>query len=314
MEKVSVIIQNWNGEQYLDECLASIFRQSYKNIETIVVDSASKDNSVRFIRKKFPRVKVIALKKDKGAPYANNLGCMKSSGKYVMFLNNDTKLQKNTIKKLVDKIKNEKTDIVVSPVQLDMEGKAITGAGCPHYWIGGDLYKLFRMKGQSPFYLAIACCMLSKDIFNKNKFNENLFFYEEVEWSWRLLLKNVKLDVIKDSFFHHKMGGTSSSPKVAFNMGKSITATHFLCFKLHSFLFFLPLIFYNYLRVAIVDTYRNRSPLFIQQLFYGIGSVIKNLSLFVKDRRDIQKKRYIGDTEIIKKMIKSVDYTKKMLK
>ena len=232
-EKVSIIIQNWNGEKHLEECLTSIFRQNYKNIEVIVVDSASRDKSVELVKKKFKKVKIIALKKDRGAPYANNLGCTKSTGKYIMFLNNDTKLQKDTIDKLVKKIQDENEEVIVSPVQLDWAGKR-TGAGCPHYWIGGDLHKLFRIKGSKPFYLSISCCMLTRDMFNKNKFNENLFFYEEVEWSWRFHLKKIKIAIVENSFFHHKVGGTVNSPKSAFNTGKSITATHFICFKSHT--------------------------------------------------------------------------------
>ena len=310
MEKVSVIIQNWNGEQYLEECLASIFKQDYKNIEVIVIDSASKDNSVKFIRKNYPKVKIIALNVDKGAPFANNLGCMKSKGKYIMLLNNDTKLQRNTIKKLVERIRNE--EIAVSPVQLDWNNK-ITGAGCPHFWIGGDLYKLFRLRGNSPFYLSIACCMFSHELFNKNKFNENLFFYEEVEWSWRLLIKKIKLEIVEDAFFYHKMGGSSNSFKTAFNIGRSITATHFICFKLPTFLFFLPLIFYNYFRLAFVDMTRSKSTVFIKGLTKGLLSFIKDLNEFVKDRKYIQKNREVSDIEIIKQMIKSFGFIKTKL-
>ena len=63
--RVSIVIQNWNGEDHIKDCLESVFKQDYKNIEVIVVDSGSKDRSLDII-KKYKKVKVIALEKDPG--------------------------------------------------------------------------------------------------------------------------------------------------------------------------------------------------------------------------------------------------------
>ena len=187
--KVSIIIQNWNGEEYLKECLDSVFAQDYKNIEVIVVDSASKDKSLEMI-KKYKKAKLITLQEDKGAPHANNLGCAESKGEYIMLLNNDTMLLNGTIKNLVKMAQDE--NCVVSPIQLDWDGK-VTGCGCPHYWGGTTLNKLFRINSNEPFYLSIACCLFSRKVFDEFHLNDNFWFYEEVEWAWRMRLRGIKL-------------------------------------------------------------------------------------------------------------------------
>ena len=213
--RVSIVIQNWNGEDHIKDCLESVFKQDYKNIEVIVVDSGSKDRSLDII-KKYKKVKVIALEKDKGAPYANNLGVKASTGKYIMLLNNDTILLDGTIHKLlmdVDKRENDANKhCVVSPVQLDWDGR-IEGFGCPHYWAGTTLNDLFKIKGDAPFYISIACCLLPKKLYDENPLNEHFWFYEETEWAWRMHLKNIPQFITEGAYYKHKVGGSMNPGK-----------------------------------------------------------------------------------------------------
>src|SRR4030095_1001638 len=65
-DKVSIVVVNWNGERFLKDCLGALSGQSYANCEIILVDNGSADNSVRFTRDKFPAVKIVALKENKG--------------------------------------------------------------------------------------------------------------------------------------------------------------------------------------------------------------------------------------------------------
>lgn len=57
--RVSIIILNWNGKKYLNDCLTSVFRQTYPNYEVILVDNASTDGSVEFVRENFPGAKIV---------------------------------------------------------------------------------------------------------------------------------------------------------------------------------------------------------------------------------------------------------------
>ena len=57
--KVAILLLNWNGKKWLEDCLTSIFNLNYSNFDVVMVDNASSDNSVAYVRDKFPKVKLI---------------------------------------------------------------------------------------------------------------------------------------------------------------------------------------------------------------------------------------------------------------
>ena len=99
---VSIITPSYNSSLFIKECIASVQRQSYTNWEMLIVDDASKDNSVELIqsiRNNDSRIKLIALTKNVGAAEARNKALAHSKGKYIAFLDSDdlwldTKLEK----------------------------------------------------------------------------------------------------------------------------------------------------------------------------------------------------------------------------
>ncbi|MFA4935312.1 MAG: glycosyltransferase, partial [Candidatus Methanoperedens sp.] len=99
---VTAMCVNWNGRPFLEKFITTLLESNYKNLEIMILDCASKDDSVSFIKKNYPSVKVIEFKKDPGVDYAYNFGLKIASGKYVMLLNNDIYLPKDTISKMVN--------------------------------------------------------------------------------------------------------------------------------------------------------------------------------------------------------------------
>ena len=99
---VSVIIVNWNGRIYLEDCLSSLKIQSLKNFEVILVDNGSKDDSVDFINRYYKdMVQVIQLPENKGFAGGNNIGIRAAKGNYIALLNNDTVLDTEWLANLV---------------------------------------------------------------------------------------------------------------------------------------------------------------------------------------------------------------------
>lgn len=117
--KVAIIIVNWNGLKFLKDCLESVYKQTYTNFDVYFVDNGSVDDSVDFVFKNFPKVKIIKLEKNTGFAYANNIGINKAfeddSVSYILTLNNDTKVDKNFIFNLVSCINTDKTIGSVAP-------------------------------------------------------------------------------------------------------------------------------------------------------------------------------------------------------
>ena len=96
---VSVIIVNWNGRKWLEKCLDSLRVQTYKNFEVIFVDNASTDDSVDFVEKNYPEVVILKSDRNLGFAGGNNLGIDNSKGEFILFLNNDTWVKEDFLKK-----------------------------------------------------------------------------------------------------------------------------------------------------------------------------------------------------------------------
>lgn len=89
---VSIITPSYNSSKFIKDCVASVFSQTYKNWEMIIVDDCSKDNSKKIIKElavKDKRIKPIFLEKNVGAAEARNAAIRQSKGKYVAFLDSD---------------------------------------------------------------------------------------------------------------------------------------------------------------------------------------------------------------------------------
>ncbi len=98
---VSVIIVNYNGKQYLKNCLSSLSAQSYPAIEIIFVDNGSGDGSVEYVKKEFPSVRIIESRKNLGFAKGNNLGIKEAGGELIATLNNDTQVTSHWLEELV---------------------------------------------------------------------------------------------------------------------------------------------------------------------------------------------------------------------
>src|SRR3990167_3588718 len=101
---VSIITVNYNGKKYLDVFLQSAMVLNYAKdrYEIIVVDNASRDGSKSFVKKHFPSVKIVESTKNLGFGMGNNLGITKARGDLFFLVNNDTAMDKNSLKEIVD--------------------------------------------------------------------------------------------------------------------------------------------------------------------------------------------------------------------
>jgi GT2 family glycosyltransferase len=98
---VSVIIVNFNGKRFLQDCLSSILDQAYSPFEVILVDNASQDGSVEFIRENFPSVNVFIQKENLGFAGGSNAGIREARGEFILTLNNDTIVHPDFIGEIV---------------------------------------------------------------------------------------------------------------------------------------------------------------------------------------------------------------------
>lgn len=113
---VSVVTVNYNGYRFLNTLLDSLFMQDYPNYEIILVDNNSSDGSEEFVKEKYPKVKVVQTKTNLGFAGGNNAAIPYCKGKYIAFINNDTRVDKKWLSSLIKQIESKKALAVGSKI------------------------------------------------------------------------------------------------------------------------------------------------------------------------------------------------------
>ena len=304
-KKVSAIVVNWNGIKFLPVCLDSLFKQTYKNLEVIVVDCASKDESVPFIKSNYPLTKVIELKQDFGPPYAINLAVREAQGEYILILNNDVFLPEDLVCKTVNELRKDENS-VINPIQLKMDGNLVgAGYSIPFFKVN----RWLKLKGESPFYPCTACCLVTKKILMETPLNERFFIYEDLEWGWRLKLNKVKCRVATNTYFRHENAGTIGfrSPKQVRYATFSYLSTRYICLKNLTLLAFSPLLLLTLTKYFFRCWVRGAETM--KAFLGGISDFLKKLHDHKAYRCAIQTERRVkSDLEIIKEIIASQNF------
>lgn len=137
MEKISVIIPVYNDEKYLAQCLDSVLRQTYSNIEIILVDDGSTDSTPELCekyREKYANIRILH-KKNGGVGSSRNAGLEMATGEYILFVDHDDLLSETHIEELYKLLKKNDADIAVGNFNRFIEEKRAYGI-----WIKEDDY------------------------------------------------------------------------------------------------------------------------------------------------------------------------------
>lgn len=236
-ELISVIIPVYNVEEYVDRCIESVINQTYKNLEIIIVDDGSSDETFR-IAQKYASMdsRVCAYKKDNGGvTSARKYGLEKSRGKYVAFVDGDDYIDSNMYSILNEIMVREKVQVVLSqhvyrvyPHKTEIyEGGLKEGS----YYIGDNTIQYIRenmrnhkMKfGVLPF---VWCNLYSREIaINMMKhIPDDLIFSEDATYIYMLLSVCESVSVINKALYYYNYREDSSvktnDDKLLINMGR----------------------------------------------------------------------------------------------
>ena len=222
---ISIVIVNWNGHKWLPACFGSLARQEYKNFEIIFVDNASRDGSVAWVRKHHPPTSVILNKENLGFSDANNIGYRNAKGKYVLFLNNDTRVTKTFLTELVRVMESDrviggvqsKILLIDRPDTYDSVGAFLTPTGFLYHYGFGKKDQTKYDKQIDLYTAKGACMMFRKDVLDGVAIGRNIFdpdyfaYFEESDLCHRVWLAGFRIVYAYKSVIYHKMGATSSS-------------------------------------------------------------------------------------------------------
>ena len=222
---VSVIIPHYNNSKILIECINSLTKSTFKNIEIIVVDNASSDSSCDEVINNFPDV--IIKKSEVNLGYAGgcNVGAQIAKGKYLLFLNNDTIISEYCIEKLVSKLEQNSKISSVQPKIINIDNQSYfeyagASGGFIDYLVfpftRGRIFDTIEKDNKqydSPikiFWASGAGFLTRKDVFEKvSGFDNDLFAHmEEIDYHWKCHLINCEVWVNPEAVLYHHGGKT----------------------------------------------------------------------------------------------------------
>lgn len=216
--KLSIIVPVYGVEKYIDKCLNSLVKQSLKEIEIIVVNDGTKDNSQKIIDKyvkKYPDKIKSYIKENGGQGSARNYGLEKANGEYIGYVDSDDFVEKDMYKKLYDKAKENNYDIVVCGnynVSEDYQNKNID-AFINNY--NTDLENIFFGK------MAVWNKIYKRDILIKNKleFKEKVW-YEDLAFTLKAIMNSNTFAFIDEPLYDYliREGSTMNNSNVQRNL------------------------------------------------------------------------------------------------
>ncbi len=216
--KLSIIVPVYGVEKYIDKCLNSLVKQSLKEIEIIVVNDGTKDNSQKIIDKyvkKYPDKIKSYIKENGGQGSARNYGLKKTTGEYIGYVDSDDFVEKDMYKKLYNKAKENNYDIVVCGnynVSEDYQNKNID-AFINNY--NTDLENIFFGK------MAVWNKIYKRDILIKNKleFKEKVW-YEDLAFTLKAIMNSNTFAFIDEPLYDYliREGSTMNNSNVQRNL------------------------------------------------------------------------------------------------
>ena len=211
---VSVIIPAYNAEEYLGRCLDSIITQDYQDLEIIVIDDCSQDNTKKIIDsyfKKDSRVKPIFLKKNSGVSVARNKGLDRYTGDYVLFVDSDDYLLPGAITKLVNAAEQYKADYVdcanIASITMNDKEKTFTEGKVPkNVLVMGSIEDNPKIVGMGIY---VKGKLFDSDLIGNTRFDDTLRCYEDTVFESELKKHAKNYIFLNDTVYVYTRGQES---------------------------------------------------------------------------------------------------------
>lgn len=322
---VSIIIANWNGGKVFEDCLKSLSKIDYHNWELIVIDNGSKDGSNKLAKKsKLPAKRIVVIENNTNSGFvkANNQGYSVSKGKYVLLLNNDTKVKNTFLSHLVTKILSDSSVGILQPKiflmdkrgYLDNAGSFLTRIGFWYHW--GFLEKDSEefAKDREIFSAKGACMLIKRSVIEKVGLFDDDFvqYFEETDFCWRVWLSGFRVLYYPKAVIYHKVGYTNRRQDVLninYHYYKNRISSQIKNFSfVNIVLILLPhLVISAGLVFLFFARGKTKNSLMIIK---AVAWNIVNLQESLKKRSIVQSSRVVSDKFLFKKLSVPVNWEK----
>lgn len=303
---ISIIVLNYNAGKFLLNCIESIYKTNYDNFEIIIVDNNSIDNSHHICKKKYQDIILIENSKNLGFSEGNNIGIQKAKGEFLVILNPDTIVTENWLTELMTAYKINGEGLY-QPKILSLDNRdEIQGTGVIIHLFGFGFTRdrEFKDKNQYEKIEKIACpsgaCMFlsAKTIKKIGLFDPFLFLYlDDLEFGWRAAQMGIDSFFVPKSTIYH-----AESPNLKWSSKKFfwLERNRKYCLKTHYSHNTYKKMAFSLFCTDILIWIFYISKGFIMSKIKAELDIIKNRDLIKRKYNEIEKKKIISDTEIIK--------------
>lgn len=309
-QNVTLVIPNYNGSNYLSDCLNSLVNQSYKNYKVIIVDNASTDRSIQFIKDNFPQFSLIENKTNAGFSKAVNQASRSISDGLIVIINNDIVLDPRWLEELIN-FSNIHPDfgacqskiLLYGTDKVNTAGNEIFFLG--HGWSGGygnpgDMYTAIK----EVTYCSGASMMIKKEVLDRVGYfdDEEVFMYhDDLDIGWRLLLLGYKNYLAPGSVIYHKYQYNRNVKKFYY-----LEISRFVCiikyYRLKTILLLMPAMLLMELATLLFSLKQGWFKDKLKTYTY----VLFNLKRLLRKRNAIQKQRKVSDKEVMDHFVGSI--------
>ncbi|MFD5021818.1 glycosyltransferase family 2 protein [Paenibacillus sp. NPDC058367] len=214
---VSIIIVNYNGAEFIEECIESVMHQTYKEWEIVMLDNNSKDDSVQLI-KKYPFVKLIESKENLGFAKGNNEAIKCANGEYIALLNNDARADSDWLGNLVT-VLEENQDLgscgckIIShydPDVMDSAGLLVNVSGMSRG--RGRNENILKYNHSESILIPSGCAAIYRKsaLDEVGLFDEDFFCYcEDTDLGFRLQIAGWKCFYVSEAIVHHRYSASA---------------------------------------------------------------------------------------------------------
>jgi GT2 family glycosyltransferase len=310
VDRVAVIVVNKNGRHHLTECFQSLVAQTYNNIEIILVDNNSTDDSVPYVQVHFPQVRIICNETNLGFAAGNNVGIQATESPWIATLNNDTKVDKNWLAELVQVAQSdERVGMCASkmlfydrPHLINSAGICVVRAGIAWDRRGGEYNDETEETAVPVFGPSAGAALYRRAMMNEiGLFDEDYFAYlEDVDLAWRAQLAGWGCLYVPSAVVYHRHSATSieGSPFKSRMLGRNKVWTILKNYPWPALLAYLPFILAYDLGSVSIALIQRRDA----NALRGRLMSLSKLGTVLRKRATIQRQRKISSADLLNLM------------
>lgn len=309
--RVEIVVLNYNGRDLLEAYLPPLTRLEYENYGLTVVDNASSDDSVQFLRETHPDVNIVKKVNNVGIAGGYNAGAEATpDAEYCLFMNNDVKVTPSFLSRLVDRIEAAPDVGIVFPRINEMDSETIQSLGLQHDIFGYRGWpELGKGKTEPPFtepreivHGVGAAMLVDRDVWEEiGGFDEGNFMYgDDAYLCLQAWVRGHHVEVVPDSVVYHEEDVTlGQNPMQPYHLMRSKTRTYLKTFQLKTLVVGFPvfaLLFMGQVTKDVLVRRRLRIPAY---RLAGFIAALWTLPDIIAHRNELRGSREYDDREFL---------------